>query len=660
MCTGNRARFRARLAGGSFRARLSGDRARFDDMSAIARALLVLMLSWCVWLGGCGSCNEPPAVATLIEAQGTLVERDFAAQVQAWQVAQVGANFGLGDGIRTGASTSARLVLMDQTQLQLAQNTTLRFMVDEVEGEQAINVEAGEVSMRVGQKDMMLRTQIGLAKLFAGTELTLRKTDEGLDYNVALGEAQFKTSTGELRSLKAGESLEVGIGMAVFSKTPPEPAADAQEPTSGSDIKATVKGKGVRSRTKGGAWKRLSAGEHQLTAGTELRLQRSDRVQVTQGDQEANLRGAGEFVIGSSEALVETRTGEVTVQTVSEDVRVAVPGGFIVVRGGQGGSTAAVNVGKVDAKVSLKQGAASIDILGTQRELSAGQEHNWENPESSAQKPIVPEAPYFNIGTKVGESFVLHAPEVPTSVRFDFAGKCPGEGVIELTGPRTRTKAKGGANVVVPVVSTPYTLRCVDESGLVGRPVARGSIQVLNDAGTRRLPSKAPTSFVETDGRTYTIYYQNQLPEISVRWPNAPAGKSYELLLDGQPIRLDKAEHLFRSGTIRDGSHQLSFQAGERRSRTTTVEVRFDNAAPKASLTSPIDRGFKPGDTVTIEGVALETWKVSVEGGSIQMDTGQRFVGRVVTSPERPDIAVRLAHPRLGVHYYLRRAAGSP
>jgi hypothetical protein len=213
--------------------------------------------------------------------------------------------------------------------------------------------------------------------------------------------------------------------------------------------------------------------------------------------------------------------------------------------------------------------------------------------------------------------------------------------------------------VIIPAVATPYNLRCVDETGALGKPVARGSVQVLNDAGTRRLPSKAPTSFVEADGRTYTVYYQNQMPEISVRWPNAPNASSYDLLVDGQPKRLPKAEHLFRSGDIRDGTHQLSFQAGDRRSRTTTVEVRFDNAAPKASLTSPIDRGFKPGDTVTIEGVALETWKVSVEGGHISMDADERFTGQVASVAARPDIAVRLAHPRLGVHYYLRRAAGS-
>jgi hypothetical protein len=88
--------------------------------------------------------------------------------------------------------------------------------------------------------------------------------------------------------------------------------------------------------------------------------------------------------------------------------------------------------------------------------------------------------------------------------------------------------------------------------------------------------------------------------------------------------------------------------------------VRFDNAAPKASLSSPIDRQFKPGDTVTIEGVALETWKVSVEGGSVNVGADERFVGSVPTSASHPDVAVRLAHPRLGVHYYLRRASGSP
>jgi len=186
-------------------------------------------------------------------------------------------------------------------------------------------------------------------------------------------------------------------------------------------------------------------------------------------------------------------------------------------------------------------------------------------------------------------------------------------------------------------------------------------VQVMVDAGTRKLPPRAPTSYVEADGRTYQIYYQNQLPEVVARWPSPPAETSYLLELDGAVIEeLKTPEHKFRSGTLRDGTHVLIFKAKGRRSRTTTVDVRFDNAAPKASLSVPRDRGFKTGDLVPIEGVALPTWKVSVEGGTVAMSAGDRFTGEVQTSKEHPDVAVRLSHPRLGTHYYLRRAAESP
>jgi hypothetical protein len=118
-------------------------------------------------------------------------------------------------------------------------------------------------------------------------------------------------------------------------------------------------------------------------------------------------------------------------------------------------------------------------------------------------------------------------------------------------------------------------------------------------------------------------------------------------------------EHVFQSGSLRDGVHQLNFEAQGRKSRTATVTVRFDNTAPTASLSAPADRGWQPGDRVDIEGVALPAWKVSVQGGTIDKVGDDRFRGQVVTSQEHPDIAVRLVHPRLGTHYYLRRATGS-
>jgi hypothetical protein len=130
--------------------------------------------------------------------------------------------------------------------------------------------------------------------------------------------------------------------------------------------------------------------------------------------------------------------------------------------------------------------------------------------------------------------------------------------------------------------------------------------------------------------------------------------------VDGKPLSLTAAEHLFASGALRDGVHRLTFSAKERRSRTTTVEVRFDSTATTASLGAPPDRGFAPGAEVEIEGVLLPAWKVSVEGGMIEKVGEDRFHGRIVTTPQNPDFAVRLFHPRLGTHYYLRRASGAP
>ena len=232
--------------------------------------------------------------------------------------------------------------------------------------------------------------------------------------------------------------------------------------------------------------------------------------------------------------------------------------------------------------------------------------------------------------------------------------------MIEQVGGKQASRGNGRANLAFGAGLRGYTLRCIGEDGSPGRIVARGTVQVVVDPGTRRLPARAPTSHVEADGRTYTIYYQNQLPEVLVRWPNPPAVQSYVLEVDAKRIDLTEPTYLFRSGTLSDGAHRLSFQAPGRRSRTTTVEVRFDNAAPKASLSAPEDRSFAPGDLVTVEGVALPTWKVTLEGGTIAMHPGERFTGQVQTSKEHPDIAVRLSHPRLGTHYYLRRASGSP
>ena len=95
------------------------------------------------------------------------------------------------------------------------------------------------------------------------------------------------------------------------------------------------------------------------------------------------------------------------------------------------------------------------------------------------------------------------------------------------------------------------------------------------------------------------------------------------------------------------------------RSKPTTLEIRFDNAAPKASVSKPRDGGFAPGDSVEVSGVALPGFQVSLPGGSLEVDAQSRFQGVVQTSAERPDVVLRIESPRSGVHYFVRRASGS-
>ena len=159
-----------------------------------------------------------------------------------------------------------------------------------------------------------------------------------------------------------------------------------------------------------------------------------------------------------------------------------------------------------------------------------------------------------------------------------------------------------------------YSLRCIGADGKPGKIAARGNVQVLVDAGTRKLPPRAPTSNVEADGRTYT----HLLPEPAAR-RDRRAGRtrrrrtSTSSSSTASRSTLGTPEHLFRSGTLsrRHARTQLSGQG--RRSRTTTVEVQLRQRRAQGQP----ERARRPrlparSDCVTVEGVALPTWKVAL------------------------------------------------
>lgn len=625
---------------------------------ARAHALLALLVLLALSVGGCDWCGgaRTPTIASLTSIAGAGARRDRADALHAWTPAQVGAELSLGDGVQTDAHTTAELTFINGARLALDPSTTVRLLLDRGAGDTALDVETGRARLRVGPRGLALRTHVGIATIAPDSEVLLTRSGDALGFEVALGEVTFRDADAGLIALHAGDSISIGIGMAVLGvrRKPPAPDDDVPQPEVAAPFTLEVQRGGARATGPDGKPRMLGRGRHELAPGTLLRLPAGSDARLDRGGERARLRGAGEFVLGDGATLLEVRRGSVGMDADGPDVLLVVPEGTLRAHGDREGTVAMVSVGPRDGKVTVSRGRVTATLAGTTDQLDAGSQRRWNH---GAALAVSPGPTYHNMLARAGESFVVHAPEAPVAVSFDIR-KCPGEGVLELVGARQQSRATGRANLLFSPGIRTYTLRCIGPRG-PGGIVARGSVHVMVDAGTRKLPPRAPTSHVDADGRSYTIYYQNQLPEVAVRWPNPPAQQQYKLEVDGTVIPLTEPEHLFRSGTLRDGTHTLSFHAEGRRSRTTTVVVRFDNAAPKASLGTPPNRGFKVGDLVTVEGVALPGWRVTVQGGTVQSGAADRFSGQVQTSQEQPDIAVRLSHPRLGTHYYLRRATDS-
>lgn len=267
---------------------------------------------------------------------------------------------------------------------------------------------------------------------------------------------------------------------------------------------------------------------------------------------------------------------------------------------------------------------------------------------------------------EAGGSFVVHDPAPPSAVKVSFGHLCPEGGRLRL-GPRRLSDPSLSEPGSALAVMGPGTHRYAVVCGSPGRPVAQGNIQVLRDPGTSELPRLPPATQVDTDGRRYTILYQNHLPEVRVTWPDAPSAERYELQLTGERLAkklpTPRPAYVFKPAMLPEGTFALVFAVageGAARSAETALTIRFDNAAPTAVVRAPRDRRFKAGQPVEVEGIALPGWQVSSRGEPLALDPQHRFSGTVTLGPPWRAIAIRFEHRERGVHYYLRRPAGRP
>lgn len=646
-------------------------------------ALLVGVVVACT-IAACKGCSGG-AVAELTDAKGK-VERDVAAAVGSWSTAERGARFEVGDGLRTASDATAMLRVGRKGRVHVQSDTTIRFSRGETASAEApamLEVERGEARVEAGDEALTLRTELGQAVLGAGATMTVSRAASGTRYRVLVGNATFEGKDGEPKAVAPGEAITIGLGTAVFeamseietraasdggavqAARPEGGATDA--PDAGVVVIATIEGVVSRRGAGAEAWSPLGQGTSALGADDELDVGPSARASVQRGRERAVL-SQGRYQIGAVDApLVRALDGQVQVEaSEGQSVRIAVPGGTITALAVAGGTKASIAVRGEDGRADVRVERGKVDATGGDTKLSLAQgQHGELAALARAPQPEVATA-YAELVVPAGELFRVYDPKPPTIIGFNVSKAC-GEGLAEVrVEGEAPARGRGQVNVAIGPGMRDYAVHCVAGDVAADKPALRTKVRIVRNDGARRLPSTPPKNDVAVDGRRYTLMYQNLKPILTARWRDAPKAPGYVLHVTPPraptlSLRSTRPEYVIPASALRDGAHRLQFETSGKSkvsSKETLVDVAFDNAAQTASLELPPASGFKRGSTVDVVGVAVEGSRVSVGGKRLPLDAQQRFRAQVAVASGERAIAVRVQHPRDGIRYYLRRAAG--
>lgn len=648
----------------------------------------VYALACAVLLASCKGCSGR-ALAELIDTKGK-VERDLAASVGTWLAAERGASFELGDGLRTSSHATATLRVGKKGRVHVESDTTIRFSRNAAASDEAppaLEVEQGEARVEAGDEALELRTELGQAVLGAGASMTVSRAQGGTRYRVLVGGATFDGADGKPKAIAPGEAITIGLGMAVFEAMPAATAtaaaapnarasADGKQPDGGAGaaaagaepaVTATIEGVVRRRGANDDAWAPLAQGEAQLGADDELDVGAAARASLQRGNERAVL-SQGRYQVGAVDApLVRALDGRVRVQAgEGQSVRIAVPGGTITALAVAGGTEASIAVRGDDGHTAIEVERGKIETSGGESKLSLAEGQRGE----LAARAATPQTAHSDepvLIVPAGELFRVYDPKPPTVVGFKTNKAC-GEGIAEVrVEGEAPVRGRGQVNVAVGPGMHDYAVHCVEGEVASAKPALRTKVRIVRNDGARKLPSTPPKNEVAVDGRRYTLMYQNLKPVLTVRWRDAPKAAGYVLHVTPPrgatlSLRTNQPQYVVPAGSLKDGTHRLLFETqGKTKvtSKETLVDVTFDNAAQTASLELPPASGFTPGAAIEVAGVVVEGSRVSVGGKVLPLDGQQRFHGQVAVANGEHAIAVRVQHPRDGIRYYLRRAAGN-
>jgi hypothetical protein len=245
-------------------------------------------------------------------------------------------------------------------------------------------------------------------------------------------------------------------------------------------------------------------------------------------------------------------------------------------------------------------------------------------------------------------------------VQFQFDGKCPDGGIIELDrDARFRTaKVSAGrdfANALLAPGAWSYRLRCTTRD-TEGGAIASGRISLVRDDGRRPLPKAQGVNDIDADGRTYRISYQSAIPNVVVHVRNPGGAHRLHLASAGREQTFDSSIVAITvpGNQLHEGAYTYWIDRdGVKQDKVSMLIIDFDQTAPQVYIESPIN-GEPWTEDIDVRGAVLPGWSAAVEEIAIPIDKQRRFAAKV-GAPGGKALAIRLSHPQRGVHYYLRR-----
>jgi hypothetical protein len=599
------------------------------------------------------ACKDDPSPIAVLQETSPGTEKETG--TGPWVAAAVGVKFFRGDAVRTGEGTA--LLALDKTAaLRVQPHSLIRF--GERAGKSSIDVELGTATLEgTGGKYQL---KLGDITLDGQSQVRITAGEGGSKLELVLGSATLDQN-GQVTAMERGSAYELGLGDTRLDRpdaAPPPPDAavvdaavvDAAPPVAPETVALVITGKNATYLPDGEKKRlRMPSGDSQLPAGTKLFLGKRTTAKASRPGVTLAMPAEASISIGG-EPMMKITGGKVTA-TGSEDTEgeVAIPGGKLVLK--QGGKAAGASIeirNKRQTRIIVSRG--EVALVGKRTvELEQGESALINNDGTIEVREEIPK--YFDLRVAAGEKFTVHDPSPATAIRFTF--ECAKGGLVELTGDGARHVSTGtdGANLLVQTGSWNYKVKCEGSS----KTVKSGRVTIKRDDARRELPRGArSTNPVTADGKNYTVSYQNLVPNIQFEWPGGSSGTLH--LNKGsqkKAIPVSGGKVTVKGEDLSDGAYTFFFSGGGAQSKTSFLSIKFDNAVPSVYIEEP--KPVAPfGSQITVKGATLSGWSVSVDGATIDMDRDGRFTSDV-GAPSANALAIRLSHPRQGVHYYLRR-----